>query len=128
MKIQFKDLVNIATEKIYSVDIKSYEVKDNIYLRRIEDVVGDISFYYDISDELRVNYEIQGKMICPDAYTLEDYEVDFDLTDEEYALVLTHSRDHYINNNIPMLYLSYFFAHKPSLTNNMHKDIPGIML
>lgn len=29
------------------------------------------------------------------------FEVDFDLTDEEYALVLTHSRDHYINNNIP---------------------------
>ena len=50
MKILLKDLVNIADEKIYEFDIKSLDVENNIFLRRIEEVQGYICFYYDASD------------------------------------------------------------------------------
>lgn len=78
MKVLLKDLHNIADEKVYQVDISSYVVNNNLFLRRIEDVKGDVSFYYN-GDELRVNYELIGNMICPDAITLEDVIVPFDL-------------------------------------------------
>ena len=100
MKIQFKDLVNIAHEKVYNIDIKSYVVKDNIYLRRIEDVSGDISFYYDLSDELRINYELEGKMICPDAYTMEDCSVDFHLTDDLKIVKDLNEEGFYFNDGL----------------------------
>ena len=78
-----KDLVNIADEKVYEVKINSYTVEDNIFLRRIENVEGEIGFYYDASDELRINYGIVGDMICPDAVTLKDVYVPFDLSLDE---------------------------------------------
>ena len=83
VKIYLNDLYNIAREKVYPVDIDVYEVKDNLFLRRLEDVRGDISFYYDAADELRINYAFSGKMICPCALTLEDVELPFDLEDDE---------------------------------------------
>lgn len=82
MKIMLKDLYNISDTKTYPVDIDSYSIEDNVFIRRIEDTYGDISFYYDAMDELRINYKIEGKMICPDAITLEDVQVDFDLSDD----------------------------------------------
>ena len=78
-----KDLVNIADEKIYEFDIKSLDVENNIFLRRIEEVQGYICFYYDASDELRVEYHLGGNMICPDAITLQDVKVPFELQDED---------------------------------------------
>lgn len=83
MKILLKDLVNIADEKIYEFDIKSLDVENNIFLRRIEEVQGYICFYYDASDELRVEYHLGGNMICPDAITLQDVKVPFELQDED---------------------------------------------
>ena len=82
MKILLKDLVNIADEKTYEFDIDSYVVENNIFLRRIENVQGYISFFYDLCEELRVEYHLGGNMICPDAITLEDVEVPFELQDE----------------------------------------------
>ena len=75
--------MNIANEKVYPLAIDSYEVKNNIFLRRLEDVSGDLTFYYDASDELRLNYHVEGKVICPCALTLEDVEVPFDLSEDE---------------------------------------------
>ena len=83
MKILLKDFVNIADEKIYEFDIKSLDVENNIFLRRIEEVQGYICFYYDASDELRVEYHLGGNMICPDAITLQDVKVPFELQDED---------------------------------------------
>jgi uncharacterized protein len=83
MKILLKDLINMSDEKVYPVEIESYEIKDNVFIRRLQNVKGDITFYYDSSDELRINYHIEGKMICPDAITLEDAEVPFDLSEDE---------------------------------------------
>ena len=83
MKIYLKDLANIADEKVYPVNIDAYEVEDNIFLRRLENVKGDITFYYDASDELRINYRVQGDMVCPCAISLEDVYVPFDLSDDD---------------------------------------------
>ena len=52
-------------------------------LRRLENVKGDITFYYDASDELRINYRVQGDMVCPCAISLEDVYVPFDLSDDD---------------------------------------------
>ena len=78
-----KDLVNISDVKRYPVDFKKIIIEDNVFLRRLEDVEGDISFYYDVADKLKVNYQLSGVMICPDAYTMEDVEVQFDISEDE---------------------------------------------
>ncbi|MBQ0035618.1 MAG: hypothetical protein KBT35_01735 [Firmicutes bacterium] len=82
MNIFLKDLVNIADQKTYDVNIDYLEVENNVFLRALKDVEGDFTFYYDIEDKLRVNYSLVGKMICPDAITLEDVDVDFDLNED----------------------------------------------
>lgn len=78
-----KDLVNIADEKVYEVKFASHAVENNIFLRRIDNVEGEIGFYYDTNDELRINYGIVGDMICPDSVTLKDVSVPFDLSLDE---------------------------------------------
>ena len=83
MLVRIRDLYNIANEKTYEVDIKCIEVKNYPYLKRIEDNEGYISFYYDYSDKLRIEYDLKGKMICPDSFTLEDVEVDYNLSSDE---------------------------------------------
>ena len=100
MKIMLKDLVNIADEKAYEFDIDSYSVNDNLFLRRIEKVGGYISFYYDSSDELRVNYHIGGNMICPDAITLEDVEVEFDIEDDQKVVHNENDDGFYLNSDM----------------------------
>lgn len=77
-----KDLVNIADEKIYEFDIKNLDVENNLFLRAIKNAKGYMSFYYDSLDELRVEYHLSGIMVCPDAITLEDVNVDFDISDD----------------------------------------------
>ena len=83
MKIYLKDLFNIANEKCYPVSIDSYVVQDNVFLRRLENVTGEIVFYYDATDELRINYQVQGGMVCPCAISLEDVYVPFELSDDD---------------------------------------------
>ena len=86
VKIVLKDLMAMASEKVYPVSFAVYEVKDNVFLRRLKNVEGGIVFYYDLSDKLRVSYQIAGEMICPDAITLEDVPVPFEV-DEDEAVV-----------------------------------------
>ena len=81
MKILLRDLHNISDEKNYEVDIKDIKINDNIYLKRIIDTKGKITFFYDINDELNIEYHLEGIMICPDSYTFEDVEVPFELED-----------------------------------------------
>ena len=76
-------MFNIANEKCYPVSIDSYVVKDNVFLRRLENVTGEIVFYYDATDELRINYQVQGEMVCPCAISLEDVYVPFELSDDD---------------------------------------------
>ena len=52
-------------------------------MRRLENVEGEIVFYYDASDELRIDYHLKGEMICPCAVTLEDVSVPFELSENE---------------------------------------------
>ena len=83
MLVRIKDLINIADEKNYDVDINIINVEKYPYLRRIENIKGIITFYYDLLDKLHIEYELKGIMICPDSYTLEDVEVEFDLNSDE---------------------------------------------
>lgn len=83
MLVRIKDLVNISDEKFYDVDIKLIQVDNNPYLRRLENNKGTISFFYDYSDKLCISYVLDGKMVCPDAVTLEDVYKDYHLDMEE---------------------------------------------
>jgi len=82
MKILRKDLYNIADQKVYKVDEKLIVIDNNIYIKRIENVKGDITFYYDESNDLSINYQLDGIMVCPDSFTLEDVEVQFNISDD----------------------------------------------
>ena len=99
VKIYLKDLANIADEKVYPVDIVSYEVKDNLFLRRLENVEGDIAFYYDASDELRITYSLNGDMVCPCAISLEDVYVPFSLSDDEKVVNDPNGEGFFLNEN-----------------------------
>ena len=83
MKILLKDLVNIADQKSYEVNFVEIVIDNNLFVRRIKNIVGDITFYYDVADQLRVNYQITGTFVCPCAITLEDVDVDFDISEDE---------------------------------------------
>ena len=96
MKIYLKDLVNIADQKTYEVNIDRKDITDNIFLRAIKDVEGDLTFYYDASDKLRINYALSGCMICPCAVTLEDVEVKFDINEDEEVSNNTEEEGFYL--------------------------------
>ena len=100
MKIMLKDLVNIADDKTYEFNVDSYVVNDNLFIRRIEKMQGYISFYYDASEELRVEYHVGGNMICPDAVTLEDVEVPFELEDEQKVVKNEDEDGFYLNRDM----------------------------
>ena len=98
MKIYLKDLMNIADEKVYPVDIDSYDVKDNLFLRRLENVAGDVSFYYGPADDLRINYSLSGDFICPCAFTLEDVRVPFELNDDDRVVTKQDEEGFFLDN------------------------------
>ena len=98
--IKLSELINMAKEKTFPVDIERYEVKDNVFLRRLENVEGDICFYYDAADELRVNYHLAGNMICPCAISLEDVEVPFDLSEDEKVVQKENEDGFYLNEDM----------------------------
>ena len=98
--IKLSELINMAKEKTFPVDIERYEVKDNVFLRRLENVEGDICFYYDAADELRVNYHLSGNMICPCAISLEDVEVPFDLSEDEKVVQKENEDGFYLNEDM----------------------------
>ena len=100
MVIKLSELINMAKEKTFPVDIERYEVKDNVFLRRLENVEGDICFYYDAADELRVNYHLAGNMICPCAISLEDVEVPFDLSEDEKVVQKENEDGFYLNEDM----------------------------
>ena len=81
--INKKDLVTLKKERVYEIDLKEYIYKDNIFLRRIEDVKGYIAFDLNYDEDVIIDYHLVGKMICPCAITNEDVEVPFDIKEEE---------------------------------------------
>ena len=81
--IYLKDIVNIKDEKVYEFFYDYIPIEDNLFVRSLKDVDGYFIFYYDAGDKLKIEYKMIGKMICPDAYTLEDVEVPFELEDIE---------------------------------------------
>ena len=83
MKVLLKDLLNIPERKTFTVDIAHLEIKDDVFITGLKDVSGQISFYYDLSDRLFIDYKLSGNMLCPDALTLEDVEVPFDLAEDK---------------------------------------------
>lgn len=83
MLVRIKDLLNIADEKTYEIDSNIIEIKENPYLRRLENNKGYLTFYYDSLDKLRIDYKITGKMVCPDAVTLKDVYKDYDIENDE---------------------------------------------
>lgn len=100
MKILLRDLHNISDEKNYEVDIKDIEINDNIYLKRIIDTKGKITFFYDINDELNIEYHLEGIMICPDSYTFEDVEVPFELEDSLKVVTSENEDGFYFIDNL----------------------------
>ena len=81
MLLKEKDLIRIRQDKIFDIDIKKYEFINNTFINRLEDVKGYICFYDDEEKGLSIEYDLNGKMICPCAITLEDVEVEFEVGD-----------------------------------------------
>lgn len=92
MLIKKRDLLGMRDDINIDVDIKNIDVKDNRFLKRLEDNVGYISFYYDITDCIYIDYKIEGKMVCPDAYTDEDVYVDYSV-EENLELVFDENKE-----------------------------------
>ena len=125
MKIQLRDLINIADEKVYPADIQRYAVADNVFLRRLENVKGDIVFYYDASDELRINYHLEGTMICPCAISLEDVSVPFDLSEDEKVVHKENEDGFYFyedKNNINEIIINNLGFVYENEKNNAYND------
>ncbi len=102
MKIRAQDLLNISDEKRYEVDIVRMDTPDNIFLRRIEDVKGDITFYYDLEDRLAADVFLQGSMVCPCALTLEDVPVPFEIRDEDHVTFTVQEAGFYVRDGITL--------------------------
>ena len=111
MVIKLSELVNLAKDKTYPVDIERYEVKDNLFLRRIEGVKGDIDFYYDAADELRINYHISGNMVCPCAISLEDVYVPFDLSEDEKVVYKENEDGFYISGDMSIEEMAVYIVY-----------------
>ncbi len=108
MKIYLNDLNRISTRRDYPVSIEKMEIEDNIYLRRLENVNGVISFYYDYENELHITYELQGMMICPCAVTLEDIEVPFELKDDENVVNDENEEGFYLKDSLEIEDMVYY--------------------
>lgn len=86
MKVFIRDLMNISDQKVYNVDIPSIDIKDNIFLNGIKNIKGEIVFYYDYDEKLKIEYELSGTMICPNSLTLKDVEVPFEIYDDLFVV------------------------------------------
>ena len=91
-----KDLANIADEKVYDIALKELEIKDNIYIYGTKNIVGRLIFYYDELDDLCIDYELKGTMICPDSMTLEKLDVDFDIADNQKVVTKPNEDGFYL--------------------------------
>ena len=107
MKVFLKDLLNIADEKVYPVNIDYLNVEDNIYLRALKNVTGDITFYYN-DNELRINYELKGQMVCPCAITLEDVDVEFDVAEDEKVISSQEEDGFFLENGLELEKLALY--------------------
>ena len=97
MKISIKELC-ACDQRTYPADIAFYRVDGNVFLKGIKDVTGDVIFYRDSSDRLVIDYQLQGYFICPDAYTLEDVEVHFDLSDSQIVCFSQNEEGYYLKD------------------------------
>ena len=123
MLIRIKDLSNISDEKFYDVDIKTIEVNDNPYLKRLEDNKGTISFFYDYEDKLCISYALEGVMVCPDALTLEEVKQDYFIEDEEEVAFDEKDEGFYIYGDIELDKLVYqiVLPEVPIIVENCNK-------
>jgi uncharacterized protein len=110
MKIYLNDLRRISNRRDYPVSIDRMEIDDNIYLRRLEQVDGVISFYYDYENELHISYDLKGKMICPCAITLDDVEVPFALQDDENVVFDENEEGFYIKDSLEIENMVYYIV------------------
>ena len=108
MKIYLNDLRRISTRRDYPVSIETMEIEDNIYLRRLENVEGVISFYYDYENDLHISYDLKGNMIYPCAITLEDVEVPFELQDDENVVFDENEEGFYIKDSLEIENMVYY--------------------
>ena len=100
MKICFKDLINIASEKRYDVDLKDIKIENNIFITGIKEVRGEIVFYYDDEHDLSINYSLKGIMLCPDSISLKETEVDFDVSDDTKVVTGEEDDGFYFIDNL----------------------------
>ena len=100
MKICFKDLINIASEKRYDVDLKDIKIENNIFITGIKEVKGEIIFYYDDEHDLSISYSLKGIMLCPDSISLKETEVDFDVSDDTKVVTGEEDDGFYFIDNL----------------------------
>lgn len=125
MLIKRKELVNIADEKVYPIDIKEIVLPNDPYLKRVEDVKGNITFYYDYEDKLVIEYDLIGKMVCPDPYTLEDVYVNFHLEDADDVAFKDTEEGFYIYEDMDdsQLVLAIVIPEVPIKVENSNKTM-----
>lgn len=123
MKICFKDLRNISDERRYDINFERLEVEDKTYLYRLENVRGYVTFYYDLEDRLCIKYHIEGKMICPDAYTFEEVAYDYLTEDEDYVAYKEDDEGFYLYDNMELYEFVIFVSlpEVPIIVENPHK-------
>ena len=114
MKITKRELLEISESQVlhYSMPEMSF---DNEFLRRLENVEAELTFYYDTLDQLNVRMDIEGDMVCPCAITLEDVYVPFELH-EQTRLSFKEDEDvYYVAQDLDVedLLLTYILPETP---------------
>ena len=82
MRISNRDLKTLNDEKVYQENIEKISFDDYPYLRSLEDIEAEIIIDRDMIDRLIAHVRVIGKMICPDAMTLQDVMVPFEIEDD----------------------------------------------
>lgn len=82
MRISNRDLKTLNDEKVYQENIEKISFDDYPYLRSLEDIEAEIIIDRDMIDRLIAHVRVFGKMICPDAMTLLDVMVPFEIEDD----------------------------------------------
>ncbi|MBR5755685.1 MAG: hypothetical protein IKX97_07720 [Erysipelotrichaceae bacterium] len=110
MKIYPNELARLASRKQYEVDIDEYLVEDNVFLKGMKDVIGAVCFYYDANDELRIVYDLRGEMICPDAITMEEIYVPFEINNDEKVVYSEDEEGFYLSGTVELDDLVYYIV------------------